>query len=111
MIIHAQKIGNILSIKIPLNQLAITAENIARYIIALYEFDFIPQNAKCFITAEVENNGLTFCVKPDIGNSCFERTFRTILYVVPSAAFHKALVEAGLDILETSQMSWEISKK
>ena len=111
MIINAKKIGSKLFIEIPLNQLELKAEEVARYIIALYEFDLIPKKTKCFITAEVENNGLTFCVKPDLGNSFFERTFRTILYRVPSAAFYNALVEAGLEIFETSQMSWEISKK
>lgn len=109
MFVDAKKTGNKLSIEIPLNQL--TPEKITRYIIALYEFNLVPQNTKCFIKAEVENNGLTFLVKPNLDNSLFERTFHTLLYRVPSAAFHDALVEADFDIFETSQMSWEISKK
>jgi len=109
MIINAKKIGNKLSIEVPLNQLQPGA--IARYIISLYEFDFIPQNTKCFITAEVENKGLTFCVKPHLDNNFFERTFRSFLYRVPSGAFYDDLIEAGFEILETSQMSWEIFKK
>ena len=111
MIINAKKIEKKLSIEIPLNQLELQPEKVARYIIALYEFNFIPQNTKCFITAEVENKGLTFCVKPHLDNSCFERTFRTSLYLMPSAAFYDALIEAGLEISETSQMSWEVFKK
>jgi len=111
MFVNTKKIGNKLSIEIPLNQTELKHEKVARYIIALYEFNLIPQNTKCFITAEVENKGLTFCVKPHLDNSFFERTFRTLLYQVPSAAFYDALIEAGLEIFETSQMSWEISKK
>ena len=111
MFANVKKIGNKLSIEIPLDQSELKPEKVARYIIALYEFDLIPQNTKCFITAELENNGLAFFVKPNLDNSLFERTFHTILYRVPSAAFYEALIEAGFEIFETSQMSWEISKK
>jgi len=111
MIVDAKKDGNSVLIELPLNQLEITPEKVARYIIALYEFEFIPPYAKCFITADVENNGLTFCVKPNSGNGDYERTYRSLLYRVPSAAFHAALVESGFEIIETSQMSWEVFKK
>ena len=111
MIVDAKKDGKTLKIEIPLNQFEITPEKIARYIIALYEFEFIPEYAKCFITADVEDNGLTFCVESDSGNGDFKRTFRTLLYRVSSAAFYDALVEAGFEIIETSQMSWEVLKK
>ena len=111
MIVRAEKKGKKLQIEIPLNQYDLMPDKVARYIIALYEFDFIPPYAKCFITANIENNGLTFCVKPDSGNDDYKRTFRTLLYRVPSAAFYNALVEDDFKIIETSQMSWEISKK
>ena len=111
MIVNAQKKGKTLSIEIPLNQLDITPEKVARYIIALYEFELIPKNTKCFITADIEDNGLIFCVKPDFEGGIFERTYRTLLYRMPSAAFYDALVEAGFEIIETSQMSWEVFKK
>ena len=111
MIINAKKDGNSVLIELPLNQLEIKLEKVARYIIALYEFEFIPQYAKCFITADVEDNGLIFFVKPNSGNRDYERTFRTLLYRVPSAAFNKPLKEAGFEVIETSQMSWEVFKK
>ena len=111
MIVNVEKNGNKLKIEIPLNQLEITHEKVARYVIALYEFEFIPPYAKCFITADVENNGLTFCVKPNSGNGDFERTYKSLLYKVPSAAFDNALKEAGFEVVETSQMSWKVFKK
>ena len=111
MIVHAKKTGNDLSIEIPLNQLELTPEKVARYIIALYEFELIPQNSTCFIMAELENNGLTFSVRPNLDTSSFDRTFRTRIYLMPSAAFRDALIEAEFKILEITQMSWEISKK
>jgi len=111
MIVNAQKKGKKILIEIPLNQYDLMPDKVARYIIALYEFDFIPKNTKCFITADVEDNGLTFCVKPDLSNSIFERTYRTHLYRMPSTAFYDALIEYGFEIVETSQMSWEIVKK
>jgi len=111
MIVKSQKKGNSLSIEIPLNQSEITPEKTARYIIALYEFNFIPENTKCFITAEVEDIGLKIFVKPNFGDGLFERIFHTHLYMMPSAAFYDALIESGFEIVETSQMSWEIFKK
>ena len=103
MIIHAERNGKTLNIEIPLNQLEITPEKVARYIIALYEFNFVPNNTKFFITAEVEDKGLTFCVKPDLCDINFERTFRTLLYRMPSAAFYDALVETGFEVIEISK--------
>ena len=111
MIVCAQKNGKTISLEIPLNQHELMPDKVARYIIALYEFNFVPANTKCFITAEVEDDGLTFCVKPDSGDGIFKRTYRTILYRMPSAAFYDALIEAGFEIIETSEMSWEINKK
>lgn len=97
-------------IEIPLNQYDLKPEKVARYIIALYEFELIPKNTKCFITADMENNGLMFSVKPNCGNGIFERKYKTILYRMSSAAFYDALIESGFEIVETSQMSWEIIK-
>ena len=110
MIINAERKGKKISIEIPLNQYDLTPNKVARYIIALYEFSFIPKNTKCFITAEVENNGLSFCIKPDLSNNIFERTYRTLLYRMPSAAFYDALIEDGFKIIETTEMSWEVFK-
>lgn len=111
MIVNAQVKEKKLSIEIPLNQISIEHEKVAQYIIALYDFNFVPADTKCFVTAEVEDKGLTFCVKPNSGNEDFERTYRSLLYRVPSAAFDKALEEAGFEVVETSQMSWEVFKK
>lgn len=111
MIINAQKNGNTLSIEIPLNQYPFKPEKVARYIIALYEFNFIPTHTKCFITAEVDDGRFLFCVKPDLVGNLFERTFHTLLYRVPSAAFINELEESGFEIIETTQMSWEVFKK
>lgn len=111
MIVHAQKKEKKILIEIPLNQYDLMPEKIARYIIALYEFDFIPKNTKCFITAEVEDSGLTFCIKPNFGNGIYERTYSSLLYRMPSAAFYDALVENNFEIIELSEMSWEVLKK
>ena len=111
MVVNAQKKGKKLLIEIPLNQHDLMPDKVARYIIALYEFGFIPEKTKCSITAEVENNGLTFFIKPHLSNNVFERTYRTFLYRMPSAAFYDALIENGFEIIETSQMSWEVIKK
>jgi len=111
MISEAQKVKNKIIVTIPLNQIELTYGETARYVIALYEFEFIPQNVSCSITAEVENHGLTFCVRPHLNGDFFERKFRTPLYLIPSSAFYTALTEEGFQILETSQMSWEVSKK
>ena len=86
-------------------------EKVARYIIALYEFELIPASTICFITADVENNELTFCVKPISRENNVARTYRTLLYRVPSAAFYDDLVEAGFEIVEISEMSWKVFKK
>ena len=111
MIVRAEKKGKKLQIEIPLNQYDLMPYNVARYIIALYEFSFVPDNTKCFISAEVENNRLKFSIKPNFGDELFERTYSTILYREPSAAFYNALVESGFEIIKKSQMSWEIIKK
>ena len=111
MISNAKKVGKNIIVTIPLNQRELTYGETARYVMALYEFEFIPQNVSCSITAEQENHGLTFCVRPHLNADFFERKFHTSPYLVPSAAFYTALTEEGFQIIETSQMSWEVSKK
>jgi len=109
MIVKAEKKGSIVTIKLPLNQADLKPTPLARYIMCLYEFNFIPSHAKCFITAEYDD-GILFCVKTSIDDNLFERTFHTVLYRMPSAAFETALEEAGFEVRETSHSSWEISK-
>lgn len=109
LILTANVTGNSLDLKIPLNQV-IYQEKIARYIIYLYEFDFISEKTKCFITVEF-NSHMIFKVTPDCYDDSFIRTFNTHPRMMPCSCFKDDLENAGFNVIETSETSWEISKK
>ena len=104
------KSGGFLNFEIPLQQFE--KSKLALYIIFLYEFDFVPKETKCLISADINNKRQTFKITLDYNNQMFERTFDTFVYRVPSAYFVDDLNDfGGFDILETSDTSWEVSKK
>jgi len=111
MDIHSKRDGNILSIEIPLHQFESTRLQVSRYIIALYEFNFIPAHTKCSINIEVVNKCISFCVQPNIDGKLFERIFHDFLFKDPKSTLKNDLENNGFEIVELTETSWEISKK